>query len=501
MAKNFLLGIDIGTTSVKTVIINAKDYNIVATAKAEHDLFSPFPGWAEENPNDWWINTINTIKLCIKKSKINGREIAGIGLSGMVPAFVLLGEKGQVLRPSMQQNDARTYKEIEFIRSRINNDEFFNITGCIINQQMVGPKILWMKKNEPEIFSKVKQIIGSYDYIVYKLTGKFSLERNWALESGIYNLRLEKWSNKLLKIIGIKKSFFPKINNPTDIIGEVSYVAAEEIGIPEGIPVVAGTADHVASAFIAGVQNDGDLLLKFGGAGDILYSTDKLITDKKLFIDYHIIPNKFLINGCMASSGSALKWFTKQAFGESKIDYAVLDKKANNLKPGSEGIIILPYFIGEKTPIFDPLARGVIFGLTLHHTKFHIYRALLEAIGYGFLHHIEVLKEIGCEPKRVIATNGGAVSRTWGEITSNIIGYPINYLKQNPGSSLGAAFVAGMGINCFDDWSEAKNFIEISDIVHPDMGEYVKYQKFYLIYKKLYRDLKDNFKDLVEIVK
>ncbi len=494
--NRFILGVDIGTTSVKTVICDVCKYKIISTTRAEHDLYSPQPGWAEEKPDDWWKNTVITIKSSIKKVNIDPNEIAGIGVSGMVPAFILLGDKGKVLRPSMQQNDARTYNEIEYIREEIGDDDFFNITGCVINQQMISPKILWMKNNEPDVFKKVDKIMGSYDYIVYKLTGKYTVEHNWALESGLYDIHNKKWSNKILKIIGINEEYLPKINKPTDIVGGVTYEVSKKLDIQEGIPVVAGSADHIASAFMAGIQSDGDLLLKFGGAGDILYSTNELITDKRLFIDYHIIPNKFIINGCMASSGSVLKWFVKQSFNENSVAYAKIDEKADKLESGSEGIVILPYFVGEKTPIFDPLARGVIFGLSLHHTKYHIYRALLEAIGYGFLHHIEVLKELGFEPKKVIAANGGAISKTWGKIISNIIGYPVIYLKESPGSSLGVAFVAGMGTNCFKSWSDVNNFIEVSHTIYPEKEEHIKYQRYFKIYKELYLKLKDLFRDL-----
>lgn len=498
--KRYLIGIDVGTTSVKTVICDAIEYKIIFTSKAEHNLYSPFPGWAEENPKDWWNNTIKTIKQCINGSRIDPKEIAGIGASGMVPAFVLVDRYGEILRPSMQQNDARTSKEMEFIRSKINDNEFFKITGCMVNQQMVGPKILWMKNNESDIFSKVHKIMGSYDYIVYKLTGKYSLEHNWALESGLYDIHFEKWSERILEIVGVNSDLFPKIGKPDNIIDTILPDIANETGIPEGTPVVAGAADHVASAFMAGIQDEGDLLLKFGGAGDILYSTDKLITDKRLFIDYHLMPTKFLLNGCMASSGSALKWFLRQILDENKMTFKEMDKKAEEIKSGSEGIIILPYFIGEKTPIFDALARGVIFGLSLHHTKFHIYKALLEAIGYGFNHHIEVLKDIDFKVKKVIVTNGGSISKTWGKITSNIIGYPIHYLKDNPGSSLGAAFVAGIGTGCFSDWEEAKNFIKFSGCVYPDKEENIKYGKYFKIYKEIYKNLKDNFKQLNKLV-
>lgn len=498
--SRYLIGIDIGTTAVKSIICDPDDHTVVAAASAPHDLSSPAPGWAEENPDDWWRNTVETVKACLDKCQADPKSVQCVGISGMVPAFVLLDDHGRVLRPSIQQNDARTFREIESMKKGISSDQFYSITGCSLNQQMVGPKILWMQNNEPDLFNKVKTILGSYDYMVYKLTGQLSLERNWALESGLYDVHNECWSDSLLKFVNIQERYFPPVHKPSDIVGTITPQAAAETGLNQGIPVVAGTADHVSSAFMAGIQNDGDLLLKFGGAGDVLYSTDGLVTDPRLFIDYHIIPGKFLINGCMASSGSILKWYVREILQQTRVDYATFDQFAERIPAGAEGLILLPYFIGEKTPIFDPLARGVFFGLTLHHTRDHLYRAILEAVGYGFLHHIRTLQEIGCNPHRVIATNGGSVSRIWGQIISNITGFPIHYLNQNPGSSLGAAFVAGMGVGCFSDWREALNFIQVSDRVEPDLNEHSKYKKLFQIYRAIYKDLMDDFVKLNEVI-
>ncbi len=498
--KKYLIGVDVGTTSIKTIICNALEYKVIASSNSAHHLLSPHPGWAEENPEDWWSGVKLTIKECLTKTGINPKNIAGLGITGMCPAFILLDKKGNVLRPSIQQNDARTYKQINYMRKAINEDEFFSITGCDINQQMIGPKILWVRENEPELFNKTDMILGSWDYIIYKLTGKYSVDPNWALEGGLYDINQKKWSGKLLEIAGVDSSYFPDIYQPAEIIGRVNQTAAKELGLETGTLVVACTTDSMTSTFMAGVQNEGDLLLKFGGAGDILFSIDKLITDKRLFIDYHVIEGKYILNGCMASSGSLLKWFIQQSFDESTVNYEKLDLMVEKIEAGSEGLVLLPYFIGEKTPIFDVLARGVIFGLTLHHTRYHIYHALLEAIGYGFYHHIEVFRELGFEPKRIIATNGGALSKIWGRIISNIIGYPINYLNVNPGSSMGAAFVAGMGAGCFKDWSEAKNFTDISDTIYPDKKAHEKYKKYFNIYKKLYLRLKDVFVELNEAI-
>ncbi len=497
--KKYLVGIDIGTSSVKTIICETKTFKIVAKDTQEHNLYSPNPGWAEEKPLDWWENAINTVKNCIRISNIDIKKIVAIGTTGMVPAFVLLDNKGKVVRNSIQQSDARTYREIEELRKRIDSEEFFNITGCSLNQQMIAPKILWMFNNEPEEFSKVKIIFGSYDFINYKLTGNFSVESNWALESGIYDINLKSWSDKILQILGIKKNLFPKINQPTDIIGGVSKKAARQMGILSGTPVIAGVADHISSAFISGARDPGELVVKLGSAGDIIFSVDKLVTDRRLFIDYHVIPGRYYLNGCMASSGSLIKWFKEQFISDQKFDYPALDKEAEKIVSGSNKLIILPYFIGEKTPIFNPLARGVIFGLTTFHSKFHIYRAILESIGYAFLHHIDIIKEIGFKPNKIIATDVGASSIIWVKILSNIFGLKIGLLEQNLGSSMGAAFIAGIATNCFKDWDTANEFFKISKTIYPDLDEYKKYKRFYLIYKKLYMDLLNDFKELNKV--
>ncbi len=496
----YLIGIDIGTSSVKSIICNSQNYQVISSYSIEHNLFSPFPGWAEESPEEWWQNTIKTLICCIQKSGVDPKSIAAIGTTGMVPAFVQLDKNGNPIRNSIQQNDARTYKEIEIIKKRIDEESFFNITGCSLNQQMIAPKILWMLNNEPEKFKEVCVVLGSYDYINYKLTGKFSLESNWALESGLFDIVSHNWSEKILKIIGIKENLFPNVNNPTNIIGGLKKEVAEKIGLKPKIPVIAGVADHISSAFISGIKDPGDMLIKLGSAGDIIFSADHLVKDKRLLIDYHLIPGHYYLNGCMATSGSLIKWFKQQFIESKEFDYAKMDKEADRIISGSNGIVILPYFIGEKTPIFNPIAKGVIFGLTTFHTKFHIYRAILESIGYAFLHHIDVFKEIGFEPKKITASGAGASSLIWVQIISNIIGYEINLLEQNLSSSLGASFIAGIASNCYRDLNDANNFVNIYKTIKPDLEENIKYRGFYKIYRNLYKDLKEEFQELNSVL-
>lgn len=492
----FILGVDIGTSSVKTIIYDVGKSKIIASKSEEHNLYSPKPGWAEENPEDWWVNTLKSVKSCILESKINPGKISVIGTTGMLPAFVILDSNNDLIRPSMQQNDSRTYKEVKIIEEKIDNEKFFNITGCTLNAQMIAPKIIWMRNNEPENFKKIKTIFGSYDYINYKLAGKRSVESNWALESGMYDINLKGWSKKILNVLELDEGILPRVNWPTDIIGGVDKEAAGLLGIPSGTPVIAGFADHISAAFISGVRNYGDLAIKLGSAGDIMFTANKLITDKRLFIDFHPIPDNYYLSGCMASSGSLLKWFKNQFFDDKKIDFPDLDKYSEKIESGSNGLVVLPYFIGEKTPIFDPLARGVFFGLTTFHTRYHLYKAILESIGYAFLHHIEVIHEIGFETKKIIASGAGAMSLIWVQILSNIFGMEINLLKQNPGSVMGAVFMAGMATNLFNSWEDAAKFSEISSTVYPEPKENLRYGKLYSIYKKIYLNLSENFKEL-----
>jgi len=298
----------------------------------------------------------------------------------------------------------------------------------------------------------------------------------------------------LLRLAGISRDWVAPVREPSSVIGQVTSQAAHTTGLAAGTPVVAGSADHIASAFSAGLKANGDLLVKLGGAGDILYSLDHFKVDPNLYLDYHVIPGKYILNGCMASSGSLIKWFHKQFAPQQS--YADLDAEAEALPAGANGLILLPYFLGEKTPINDPLARGTLVGLTLSHTRGHIFRAILEGIAYGFYHHLVILQQHGPRPKRGRVTNGGASSHLWKQITADVLGIPLEQIAQHPGSSLGAAFVAGMGIGAFSDWDEIERFIYISTITEPNLSNHVQYQELFSIYRATYEALKDQYQKL-----
>jgi xylulokinase len=487
--KDLVLGIDIGTTGVKAIVIRY-DGSIVWESHRACELISRKVGFSEEDPNIWWKNTRSILEeLSITEYK---DRISALGLTGMVPTLILVDEKGNPLRNSIQQNDGRAVEEIKYIKRVINEDEYFSSTGNTINQQIIPPKYLWLKKHEPQNLKRASYIMGSYDFISFKLTGIPHVELNWALESGLWMVREKKWYKKILDILEIPEYLLSTVYKPIEIIGETTEI------LP-GIPVIAGSADHIASALGMGIREEGDLLLKIGGAGDILFAVNSLKMDKRLFLDYHDIPEKFILNGCMASSGSIVKWF-RNIF-TNDLDFNRLDKLAEKSRVGAKGLVMLPYFLGEKTPIFDPIARGVILGLGLHHNAGDIFRSILESIAFGFRHHIDVIESLGFPVKRVLMSDGGARSSIWREISTNVIGMDTMYIKDFPSSSLGVAFLAGMACGLFKDWAEINLFLKNSQFLKYNLEKHKVYSKYYEIFKELYPALKPFYKKIYEVEK
>lgn len=496
MSTILLLGIDIGTTATKVILIDIEGH-VLAETQRPVTLHSPNSNWAEEEPLEWWHNVCVAVPECLQQAGARSGQIAGVGVSGMVPTTILVDSQGKHIRRSIQQNDARSHVEIEYFKSHLNEADVFRRTGAAVTQQSIGPKLLWLSRHEPENLERAALVMGSYDYINFLLCGQPSIEQNWALESGLYNLEKRDWEDDFLALSKISRQQLPLVHGPSQVIGRLTAEAARATSLLEGTPVVAGSADHVASAFSSGVKENGDLLVKLGGAGDILYSLDRLEVDPRLFIDYHVIPGLYLINGCMASSGSIIKWFRNNL--APGMDYAALDDEAAEIPAGSNGLVLLPYFIGEKTPVFDPLARGVLFGLTLQHQRAHIYRAILEGISFGFHHHLQILSERGLVVNRVRVSNGGARSQVWRQITADVLGLQLEEIAHHPGSSLGAAFVAGIGVGAFADWIEIEKYTQVSAITSPDLGRHAKYLQLFDIYRDLYESNNHNFKRLAKI--
>ena len=494
--EKYVLGIDIGTTSVKTVLLS-DDGKMAAEATRGHDLLSLHRNWAEERPDIWWSNAVETVREIGEKIPGCLEKVVCIGCSGMVPAIVMLDEQGEPVRNSIQQNDARAVEEIEAVTAALDQTKLYEQTGGTTNQQHIIPRLLWVKNHEPENWAKTRTIMGSYDYILYKLSGTTSLELNWAAESGCYDIHKRCWLSEQLDLFGIDPAWLPKVNDPMEVAAYTSAEMMEVMGLPAGIPIIGGSADHVASTLAAGIIDEGDLLIKFGGAGDILYCTKEPETSPQLFFDYHDVPGRSLINGCMASSGSLVKWLTHDVLrSEDPAILKKLDVEAAQLPPAADGVVVLPYFLGEKTPLFDPNARGIIFGLTLSHTHAHIFRAILESVIYGFKHHIEVIEKMGHRPQQIIATDGGAKSRLWCQIAADVLGQPVKAFPSHPGSALGVAFLAGMQAGLYSDWAEINRFLTEYQVYNPNPEATKVYEKAYQIYRGLYEQLQPAYQQV-----
>lgn len=487
------IGLDIGTTSTIGVLV-APDGRTLAHASRPATLRSPRPGWAEEDPEEWWANAAAILRDLAARVPA-GDAVAGIGVAGMVPAVVLLDRAGAPIRPSIQQSDARTGPEVAAWAERFDEAAHLRRTGTGINQQLVGPKTTWLARHEPDVLPRVATLFGSYDFIVSRLTGRRSVERNWALESGLTELATGAWAADLVAAAGIDPAWLPAIRRSDEIVGELRPDVARATGLPAGIPVVAGCADHVSSAFAAGITEPGDVLVKFGGAGDILAASAAPHGDPRLFLDHHIRPGLWMPNGCMASSGAVLNWivatFGRGLEGEAR-PHARLDEAAAAVEAAEDGLLLLPYFLGEKTPIHDPAARGTIVGLGLHHALPHVWRAALEGIAFAFRHHLDVMREIGLPASRFVASDGGSASPLWMQITADVLGVELSVPEGHPGSALGAAFVAGMATGLFSGWGEIARFVGPGRRYLPGAAA-ARYDAPYAAWRELYGRLQPLF--------
>ena len=485
------LGIDVGTTAVKAVVLDESG-RVLAGASAAHDVAVPRPGWAEGDPSAWWDGVAACVRDVGRAVPLD--RVCAVGVSGMAPALVLLDEAGRVLRPSIQQNDARTAREIGELTDRLDADAFFAATGQPVSQQLVAPKLRWLARHEPGVARAVRRVLGSYDYVTWRLAGEWTIEQNWALESGFWDARARHWYAPMLAAGDVDPAWLAPVRAPHEVVGQVTRVAAAETGLAAGTPVVAGSADHVAAALAAGAR-PGEVVLKIGGAGDVLLAVDRFAPDPRLYIDYHDVPGLYLLNGCMATSGALVKWFAAECardLGAGATAYAGLDTEAAQVPAGSDGLVVLPYFLGEKTPLLDPAARGVFFGLTLSHRRGHLHRALLEGVAYGFRHHLEVLEAGGHGVTGARVLDGGARSPLWRQIVADVIERPVTLVPgDDVGSALGVARVAGVAAGLWDWWpADAATAAAVHE---PCPRTARTYRALYGVYRDLYTRLRGDF--------
>lgn len=474
----YTLGIDVGTTGTKTVLVNSEG-GIAAQTTRESELFSPRAGYAEADPDSWRRNVVDSIREVLLTSGVPAREVVGLATTGMVPAVLPIGSDGSPLRRAILQNDARATEEIEEVAAALSGIDVVSLTGSAVTQQSVAPTALWLQRNEPEVWAATAALMGSYDWILVSLGAESHVEFNWALESGLFTLDGEVFPDAL-EAGRIDSERLPRVLRPGEIAGALSDSAAAETGLLRGTPLVVGGADHVLSAYAAGVESPGDCLIKLGGAGDVLVATDRRVVDSRLYLDAHPTPGRWLPNGCMATSGSLIRWFQKLTGGE---ELGRLDLEAQERAPAS--LLCLPYFLGEKSPLHDPDLRGAFFGLHLGHTRADLYRAVLEAIAFGFRHHVEVYREMGLDIGRVLVTNGGSKSTLWKQIHADVLDTTLFPVTDHPGASLGAALSAAVGVGALDSWASSTQFVRLGSAVEPSPERSAEYSRAYAEWREL----------------
>lgn len=481
--RTAVLGVDVGTTSVKALVLT--DRGIAAEASVAHAVLTPHPGWIEEDATAWQQGVASAVSQVV--ARVPDHRIACVGVTSMVPALVLVDKQGGPLRPAILQSDSRAASELGAMA--LDPEEVLHVTGSPVNLQQIGPRFRWVAKHEPVIARHLARVMGASDYITWKLTGSCQVEQNWAMESGLWDFHRRDWVDAYLEAACVRRDHLPPVAPAMKVVGRISPEGARWSALPEGTAVIAGSADHIAAALGAGLQADGDLLVKIGAAGDILAVTREPKPDRRLFLDLHDIPGLFVANGCMVTSGVLLEWLKELCSAPNGRNLRELDNAARDLGPTAGGLIALPYFSGEKTPIFDPHARGVILGLTLAHRRAHLHRALMEGVAYGARHHVDVLRELGIPVRRVLLADGGAKSPLWRQILADVLDTEVTAYPGHGGSALGVAFLAGMAVGVFEHWSDIDRFLGDGVQVEPGSDAAV-YASAYTVFRDLYVDVK-----------
>ena len=505
-----LIGIDVGTTGAKTILID-ENGDLKASSFKEYPLHTPYPKWAEQDPEDWWKATVESIREVMDRSGVDPEDVKGLGLSGQMHGLVLVDRDHNVLRPAILWCDVRTTEQCGYIREKVGMEDLVRIT-C--NQPLEGftaPKVIWVRQNEPQIFEKAYKMMLPKDYVRFRLTGEIATEVSDAAGTLLFDVPNRRWSREILERLDIPFEMMPPCYESIDICGRITSEVAEMTGLKAGTPVVGGGADNTCSAVGNGIVKSGRVSASLGTSGVVLAHMDEVRYDPKLRTHTfcHSVPNKWYIMGVMLSAGGAFRWF-RDALGDSEKEeaqregvdpYEILTRKAAEAPVGSEGLIFLPYLTGERTPHGDANAKGVFFGITLRHGKPHMIRAVLEGVTYGMRDSFEIFREIGLPIEQVYATGGGARSELWRQIQADVYNTELVTINIAEGPAFGAAILAGVGAGVYSSIEEATDkLIRVTSRTQPIPENVSIYDRYYQVYRALYPALKDQFDRVSEIV-
>lgn len=488
------LGVDVSTTATKALLVD-EDGTIVSVARSEYGFEVPRPMWAEQSPELWWTAAVEAIRAAVAHADIDPSQIAGIGLTGQMHGLVLLDSDGRVLRNAILWNDQRTARECDEIRHRVGRSHLIEVTGNDALTGFTAPKILWVRNNEPDVYAATKHVLLPKDFVRLRLTGDHATDKAGGSGTILFNLKDRDWSHEIVEALEIDPHWLPATYEGTHATGAVNAYASAATGIPVGVPVYAGGGDQAANAVGVGAVEPGILAMSVGTSGVVFGTTDTpaIEPEGRLHAFCHAIPDKWHLMGVMLSAAGSYRWLRDRI--APAMSFQELDGLAADVKPGSDGLIFLPYLTGERTPHPDPLARGAFVGLTTTHGLGHLARAVMEGVAFGLRESIDLLA--GESPiAEIRASGGGAASNLWTQIIADAVGAPISVLGTSEGAAQGAALLAATGSSNFRNVGEAtRNAVGISHTVEPSSNMPIVQERL-ATYRTLYPALAPSFAQL-----
>lgn len=503
---NYLIGIDVGTSATKTVLFQ-EDGIVIATASADYPLYQPENGWAEQRPEDWREAVLHTLGRVREESGVPKEAIRGIGISGQMHGLVMLDEKGEVIRPSIIWCDQRTGAEVEEMLRLMPRERWIEVTANPPLTGWTAAKILWVRKHEPENYKRCRHILLPKDYIRYILTGEFATEVSDASGMQLLNVPERRWSDEVLRVLEIDKSLLGTVYESCEVTGTLLPHIAERTGLRPETKVVGGAGDNAAAAVGTGIVRDGTAFTTIGTSGVVFAHSSQVCVDPRgrVHTCCCAVPGAWHMMGVTQAAGLSLRWFldhpgrdiSREAKSRGQDVYELVNEEIAGIKPGSDRLIYLPYLMGERTPHLDPHCRGVFFGLSAIHTNGHLLRAVMEGVSYSLADCNEILQEMGVHITEMMACGGGGKSPVWRQMLADMYGCTVKTVRQEEGPALGAAILAGVGCGIYESVEKAcGQLLTVRSSTEPDEGNRLIYSKYHSLYQKLYRSLKDDFKEL-----
>src|SRR5215218_7707308 len=495
-----LLGIDLSTTGAKALLIDRAG-RVLSSATTPLSLSTPHPLWSEQDPREWWTATTNSIAQALATANASREDVIAIGLTGQMHGLVLLDAQGHVLRPAILWNDQRCGTECDEIRARVSREQLVQVTGNDALTGFTAPKILWVEKNEPKIYRRIRHVLLPKDYIRYKLTGALAMDKADGSGTMLFDLGKRTWSTEILNTLNIPAEWMPPTFEGHEITSEVNSEAADLTGLRRGTPVVAGGGDQAAQATGVGVVRPGTMAVTLGTSGVVFAATESALIEAegRLHAFCHAVAGRWHLMGVMLSAAGSLQWYRdKLACNRS---FADLVNDASQVPAGSEGLIFLPYLSGERTPQPDPLARGAWIGLTTRHGQAHLTRSILEGVAFGIKDMFCLMRDAGLGAiEEVRVSGGGAKSLLWRQVLADTLGAELVSVSTTEGAAFGAALLAGVGVGVWSDVDAAcAQTITTSDRVIPDRDRAAKYRSIHQQYQQLYPLLKPIFTGLQDV--